>query len=80
MATWTKELQGTDVWRLEYLVLYLLTESNENLLDETGDLILLNQGGVGIHTKLTHPSKTWTDESSPVSGWIKESEPTSIWT
>jgi hypothetical protein len=79
MSTWTNQSQETDEWTSQYVVLYLLTESNENMLDETGDLILLNQGGTGIYTIEAVPSDDWVDESDPVSGWTEKTVSSSVW-
>jgi hypothetical protein len=80
MIIWSKETNNSIEWTEQYNnVLYLLTEDNQNLLDEEGGLIAIDWGGVGIYTKETEDIKNWDKKTNPIKTWTKKSISSSIW-
>ena len=79
MTTWTPKIQITDSWTTQYIVLYLLTELSENILDETGDLVVIDRGGIGVYTEESDPNNSWSEESIPVSTYNEEVDPNNVW-
>jgi hypothetical protein len=60
MTTWVKVTPDSAAWQGAGTLLWLLTESGENMLNEDGDLWLLEESKIDTWTKKNNTSPTWT--------------------
>jgi len=59
--------------------LYLLTEADENLLDETADLILLDRGQLALWLQEAIATGLWSEKSITPSSWTKKTINNPAW-
>lgn len=60
MTTWVKITPDTPSWQGAGSLLWLLTEDGQNMLNEDGDLWLLEESVVSAWTKKNNTNPTWT--------------------
>jgi len=60
MTTWVKITPDNPSWQGAGSLLWLLTEDGQNMLNEDGDLWLLEEAVVAAWTKKNNTNPTWT--------------------
>ena len=60
MTTWVKVTPDSPLWQGAGSLLFLLTEDGENMLQEDGELILLEESIISTWGKKADTSPTWT--------------------
>ena len=69
MTTWVKVTPDSATWQGAGTLLWLLTESGENMLNEDGDLWLLEESKID----------TWLKDGGNLSAWNKSANSSPTW-